>query len=52
MKGFWTQKASKHLKEERVKENKGLYEVKNEGVHCKKYDRCYMKQWIRIPTIT
>jgi hypothetical protein len=26
--------------------------VENGGVHCKKYDGCWTKQWIKIPKVT
>jgi hypothetical protein len=39
-------------KKEKSKKMRGFMKVEKKGVHCKKYDGHYMKQWIRIPKVT
>jgi hypothetical protein len=38
VKGTWTQETSKHLKERRVKRNRGIYEGERRGVQRNRYD--------------
>ncbi len=43
-KDFGPKRCPKHLKERRINRNEGLYEGgRARGVHCKRYEGCYMK---------